>query len=262
MKDLVIQQCRLCLQKKELRFSHIIPNLFFRKLKHENKSGQIIYFYMEGEGKIERGQNTWQEYLLCEDCEAKIEKYETYASRLLYYPKGDDIRHVNTKDKRILQGIEPTQFKLFQLSVLWRAGISSLPMFSRIVLTKDEQEFLRKILHDESVWLYEQYWCDIVTYYDKYKRLKDSMQLIIQPTIEIKEGRIYYIFVFGGYVWNFNMSNAVNNLLKVQHFREEGKYIILKYEMFRVPVIRETIKKAAMMGLLGQSKTRMWQRRS
>lgn len=47
MKESVVKPCRLCLQTKELSFSHIIPNLFFRKLRRDDKSGQALYLSMD-----------------------------------------------------------------------------------------------------------------------------------------------------------------------------------------------------------------------
>ena len=251
----VIDKCRLCLETKELRFSHIISKFFFRKMRHGDPSNKAVYLSMGGEeGKVEYVQDTWQEYLLCVDCEARLEKYETYVSELLYHPKASAPKHVDTDKKRILRGIQPEKFKLFQLSILWRAGVSSLSIFNRIRLTSDEQEFLRRVLLGVSPYLYEQFWCDLITYYDRAKLLKESVHVIIQPTFEIRKGQVFYHFVFGGYVWSFYMRNLRPKAAKVMNFRDNGKYIVPKQDFFKIGVIHETIKEAARMGLFTDPK--------
>ena len=70
-------RCRLCLKYKNLMKSHIIPNAVFRRLKKEG-DGKLIEINTNPIEKIHYTSDSWWEYLLCDNCEKKISKYESY----------------------------------------------------------------------------------------------------------------------------------------------------------------------------------------
>lgn len=103
--------------------------------------------YMEfnaGEGKYnKRRRKGIYEKLLCVKCEHVIKEYEDYAKGFLY---GEVKRKIRTHKKDYFtEEYDYRLFKLFVLSLLWRASLSSQDNFRQVSLGKYEEE-LRIIL--------------------------------------------------------------------------------------------------------------------
>lgn len=113
MQPLIISVCKLCLQAKELRDSHIIPQWAHAPLKDDE--GQMIV-YSSASNTADPRQTDIKMKMLCSDCEAIMKFYDD---------KGKEY-HV-----QILNGAPTTpqtakEASLFALSVVWRtcaAGI-------------------------------------------------------------------------------------------------------------------------------------------
>ena len=138
--------CRLCLRERELlRKSHIIPDFMYRELfddKHRMVKGTPI----TGERPQNLQSGEYEGGLLCASCDNSIiGGYEGYASKVLY-GGGIPIRVENVRkaddglEITILHGLDYKIFKLFLLSILWRASISSLPFFDAVDLGPYEEK--------------------------------------------------------------------------------------------------------------------------
>src|SRR3546814_10391424 len=79
-----------------------------------------------------------REQLLCRDCEQKFSKLERYASLVLQggAPGMDGQRNGSTVP---VTGIDYAQFKLFRLSLLWRAGVATGRNLERVPLGPHEE---------------------------------------------------------------------------------------------------------------------------
>src|SRR3546814_3673721 len=75
------------------------------------------------ERRVRIEQKGVREQLLCRDCEQKFSKLERYASLVLQggAPGMDGQRNGSIVS---VTGIDYAQFKLFLLSLLWRAGVA------------------------------------------------------------------------------------------------------------------------------------------
>lgn len=144
--------CKLCLKQTDLiGKSHIIPRFILKTL---NKDKRRMYKYNPNETnpnyrKIHYFQDEYDRKILCQICENDlIGVNETYASsffknRFLFPDVSiGSNTHINLK---IYSGINYIKFRLFMLSLLWRASISNLAGFKHLsFLTKDET--LRKLI--------------------------------------------------------------------------------------------------------------------
>lgn len=167
-------------------------------------------------------QKGLREHLLCGDCEKKISRWETYTSRLLS-------NRVPTVAKRTgdliwVEGADYAQFKLFQMSVLWRAGVSSLPMFSKVNLGVHEER-LRGRIFDADPGAPEEYGCALyaLTTPDGVDR-----SLIVAPTLCRMEAIHTYHFVFGGLIWLFFVSSHAPSRHATEGFvQPNGRFAFL-----------------------------------
>jgi len=136
--------CRLCLNDRELCGSHIIPEFFYRPTydtKHRAYELELATF---GERYLQKG---YREALLCKPYEDKIGKHEAYVAQM-WYQQGvlpDEM----LADSLVICGLDYARFKLFHLSVLWRASISTGRMFERIALDADAERIRQMLLSED-----------------------------------------------------------------------------------------------------------------
>lgn len=147
--------CKLCLQEKPLQNkSHIIPDFMYRegKIYHADHTVQSINLKKTPFTSFTRVKKQYNaEYeggILCRNCDGVVIKaYEDYARKLLY---GGNLKPVpEYKYQRgtvTISEISYTHMKLFFLSILWRAAISSRPFFKEIQISPDQEEELRKMI--------------------------------------------------------------------------------------------------------------------
>jgi hypothetical protein len=71
-----LKKCALCIKRKELKNSHIIPYAFFHRIL-KNNQGRAIQYIDDPISNVEYTSNSWSEDLCCDLCERKMnEEYE------------------------------------------------------------------------------------------------------------------------------------------------------------------------------------------
>lgn len=194
------QPCALCLKSKKLLDSHIIPEFCYKLMYdslHRATELTIEPF------KKEFVQKGWRENLLCEDCEGVINKYETYFSNTWYQQKKlpDKIEH----DTIILHDLDYANFKLFHLSVLWRASISTIDQFKNINIIQRHQERLRQMILSSTPGSEDRYSFFAVVLTDKDNNV--FHEAIMTPVNSKYAGHRVYVFIFAGCCWYYFVSN-------------------------------------------------------
>lgn len=215
--------CKLCLQLKELRESHILSEYEYKPLydvKHR--------FYRLSSKKIKPGilQKGLREKLLCNECERLRSECERYVSLLMnggielgYEPFSGGVKVTN---------IDYNKFKLHQLFLLWITSISSLPEFSAIKLHHDIEEQLRLELLSKDPGHPHEYACIVCALITKNKG--PIHQIILPPSLIEKEGAQWARFVIGGLVWTYctsiNLPNGIPDDLFISRKGELNVYFI------------------------------------
>jgi hypothetical protein len=197
--------CRLCGLPKPLQRSHIIPEFFYEHLYDDKHSYWLLTTLPETERLVQ--QKGQREYLLCAVCEQQIQVYETYVHRLFTATDDIGVRYKRIADRiTVAEGIDYKLFKLFQLSVLWRASVSTLPFFRRVQLGPLEEEIRQMLLRGDPgpAPLFS---CMIWSLFDNGKKIP----LMFPPLAINVAGRMHYKFIFGGYVWNFVASRTTDS---------------------------------------------------
>ncbi len=131
--------CPLCLQRKVLIRSHVIPELLWRRLYGSTGKAISARIDLPYDRRVGRGV---RESLLCRECDESLGRYEDYFAKLWYGKTSFPER----LDSGIVRNVDYTAFKLFHLAVLWRAHESKLPEFGRVQLGI-EAEAIREALH-------------------------------------------------------------------------------------------------------------------
>lgn len=145
--------CKLCVTNPADKLnSHIIPKFMSKRLFENTKPRHTISILRNAKPK--KIQDTPKENnLLCTSCEKRIEILETYFSRILI-----DINSLQnaTRNYRLIseygnevlicEDLNPTLFKLFIFSIIWRSSISTLEDFKSFKLKEEVEEKLRSFL--------------------------------------------------------------------------------------------------------------------
>ncbi len=135
--------CKLCLEDKPLlRRSHIIPDFMYQDIYDEN---HWIHRGRPSEpsrrGRVPTGE--YEGNILCKPCDNEIiGNYESYGSRALYggelpiaeSPIFEQVVTPAGQRITVCRNIDYRKFKLFLLSILWRASISDRDFFSDVNL--------------------------------------------------------------------------------------------------------------------------------
>jgi len=136
-------KCNLCNQdSKLLKKSHIIPDFMYDGLFDEKHFMALV----EWESlKVTQKKPTgiYDRYILCRKCDnEKIGKLETYASKVLnggnFTNDNQPLYKLITGNKDIskveISNVDYKKFKLFLISLLWRAHISKQDFFKEVKL--------------------------------------------------------------------------------------------------------------------------------
>jgi hypothetical protein len=200
-------KCLLCLENlSNKENSHIIPKFISKSILGE---GPVKRAFLIGTDRAHKPPEFSQDspkedYLLCESCEEYFSILETYMATRLHN-RIWDIRYQRQFITNISEGgicwkncneINPTIFRLFIYSIIWRCSVSSTEAFKTFKLEPKEEISLRSALH-------------------KFKQTKQK-DLLNKITVEFGEILIPFVFFtsdnFVDRTANFILANpAVRN---------------------------------------------------
>lgn len=231
--------CRLCKKTAKLANSHIIPEFVFRTLydkKHRFRSAQL------DERKWEWEQKGYREPMLCDNCEQKFSIWEHYASEQFFNkPLPTPISQGNSK-AIILNGLNYQKLKLFLLSILWRAGVTTHVYYKHVQLGHIHEERLRQMLLSENPGSAEDYACFICTINLDGNKFRD---FFVEPTPSRVESHRCYRFVFSGFIFYYHVtSHRLPDSTRRLTLQLNGKLTISETELAEHPFLRDTFNKA------------------
>jgi hypothetical protein len=121
----------------------------YKPLFDENH--QLISFKTNVDPKFAKRHSSgeWDKEMTCSDCDSLIGKYEDYAS--LVFQGGKSGVKLETERQLGMNiyhstGVNYSKFKLFLLSILWKASISKRDTFKNVTLADDQSEIIRQMI--------------------------------------------------------------------------------------------------------------------
>src|SRR3990170_3516203 len=130
----VATTCRLCLKPAQLMLSHIIPEFMYEET-YDDKH-RTLRVDRQSPSRPRTLQKGLRERLLCADSESRLSKYEAHAAPIVKslptLPIDPSGLHLES------QFVDYRLFKLFEMSLLWRAAVSNEPLFAGAKLKKAE----------------------------------------------------------------------------------------------------------------------------
>ncbi|OJW83176.1 MAG: hypothetical protein BGO69_18855 [Bacteroidetes bacterium 46-16] len=148
-----MSKCALCLAiPADKRNSHIIPKFLCKSLFHKEPYRHAVS--VTRGLKLSKIQDTPKEdYLLCSGCEQRMSIIESVFARYFdqihsYKTNKSVIQYVKAGNYLICNHINPTLFKLFIYSILWRLSRCSLEAFKSFKFEDEIEEELRVFIND------------------------------------------------------------------------------------------------------------------
>ncbi len=186
--------CRLCDQEKRLIKAHIIPAGFYRPLKAGNVIPEL-HTNVEGSFPQRSPVGIFDRNILCRECDALMGPWDQHAQELLLKDIPEDTS-IFYRGKRVAYQITHFDYKrlrLFFVSLLWRASISTHKFFKRISLGSQES-ILRDMILTQNPGPPELYGVTLARF---ETRAANGM---LDPHPETFDGVNYCRFYLTGYV--------------------------------------------------------------
>lgn len=210
--------CRLCKDNRPLRESHIFPEWLYKPLYDDNHR----FFVISTDVKKRRGtrRKGIYERLLCHECEQRLSKWEGYARNVFYELP---LKLDEDNQAVIFSGLQYAPLKLFQMSLIWRASITSRPEIHRIDLGPHTERIRMMLLEGHPGEVHE-YGSILML----PKLSQDLMQQIVYPPERLPTkigGHSAYRAVLGGLFWLFIVSNHSARLPHKQVFLSKDGHL-------------------------------------
>ena len=221
--------CKLCQKPATLQDSHIIPEFCYDPI-YDNKHRFSIVGNVPStrRGNLQKGL---REYLLCHPCEEKIGKWETYVSRVFHGI--DETPGSRSGDIITLEGLRYTPTKLFLLSLLWRSGVSTIPIFKQTDLGEHES-ILRKMLVEEDPGSPQSYGCLIYSVTLNGNRL----QSLYGPQPCYIDDRLVYRMLLRGFLLLYFVStDALVAETTSKFLNSGGSLVVEEKEIHQIPFL-------------------------
>ena len=207
--------CKLCLADVSLKHSHVIPEFLYRPGYDEK--GRLIE--IEGDsGRKAFVQKGYREYLLCGNCEQTFSRLEKFFADYWYQtsPLPDP-----APEGGVFLNVEYGRFKLFLLSILWRASVSSRDEFAAVRLGPFEEEARLMLLNADAGrdTRFQIFGC---VYLLPETRTPCHGTIMPPSRARLPNGTTGYEFIFGGVGWFYIVSKQVVQSIRAGALSSSG----------------------------------------
>lgn len=236
--------CRLCKEEKKLCHSHIIPEFFYKNIY--DHYGRFYEISIDEDSRVNFEQKGAREYLFCEDCEQHLNKNERYVNQFFF--GGKEIDMTIYDEYAVVHNADYKKFKLLQLSILWRASITSHSFFRHIDLGEEVEEQIQEMILDEEPGDPSYFGCNI-----NMIKLPNGLDanFFTSPDIVKKDDKLAYRFVFSNMVWIFfDPESKIDESIEETFIKPNGKIIINQMEFQQLPFLTEFVKELKEAGKL------------
>lgn len=239
--------CRLCKKDRPLSKSHIFPEWLYEPLYDDKHR----FFVLSTDVNKRRGTRPKGIYekLFCDECEQQFSKVEGYARDVFYELS---LKVVEDNRAVVFSGLQYHHFKLFQMSLLWRASITSRPEVHRINLGP-HTERIRKMLFENNPGDIHEYGSILML----PALGQELMQQFVYPPERLPtkiDGHSAYRAVFGGLLWLFIVSHHSYRIPHEVFISKNGNLPIFKVRGPAVRFMQELAAGFYTAGMLNEPK--------
>lgn len=223
----VEDECKLCGETNQLKRSHIIPKFVYKMLGGEDGASSVTV----SNGVKEKAHGGETEPMLCDRCEGLLSEWEKPASWLIKRSGWQIIDEDSSLMPPRPKGAWVTfnrfsEIKLFILSYLWRAHISSLESYKHFTLPANMLIDIEKTLKAQ-VEMFER---------TKFQWLDDDQRVYDRPALEgILHPECYPIQTFvNSFAVQGRLVDKVTIPPQVQKCKEDNEVLYVEFVMVGV----------------------------
>ena len=209
--------CRLCHKDRMLRESHVIPKFLYLELK--NSKRQIMGVTGLGNKGWEPVQDGAKEHLFCEDCEQHLNR-ELETPFRKFWQETSPLPDPWADDSPRQLKVDYNRFKLFHLSILFRASLCTLPMFSEVSLGPHEENIRKLVLNLD---LTEAHMYPVAGYAIVHHKTRELIKMVSKPQAFKLGGRRCYGIMYGGAEWWFCVASDRNPEFEAFALKGDGQ---------------------------------------
>ena len=187
--------CKGCNENKKLIKAHIIPESFWVGLRDGDSPPKLMTdkkcVYPK---RLPIG--VYDKNILCRDCENKFQSLDDYGQQLLLRDesKQEKLTHNGNVAGYKIEKYDYNLLKLFFVSILWRASVSTHDFYDKIDIGPFE-DTEKQLIWDCSAGDPEDFSCFLAKFTDE-----NIGKLFLDPHRERRDGINYYRFYLYGYV--------------------------------------------------------------
>ncbi|MBN8734045.1 MAG: hypothetical protein J0L64_26140 [Acidobacteria bacterium] len=193
--------CKLCLKVRPLVEGHVLSEFLYADLYDPDRH-KFHEFHTDSTKRNVRRSSGYYERMMCDDCDNRIiSGYETYGARVLN--RGVELLEVNEDGCLVSRGVDYADFKLFQISLLWRSVISTRDEFRNISVAPQDAERMRQMLFERDPGEPQEYGC-VMLIPERYDQLKHA---ILPPEYVRLDRHGGFRLLAGGFWWLYLVSD-------------------------------------------------------
>jgi hypothetical protein len=201
VKRKVRRICPMCSKERKIIRSHIIPEFLLERAKDADHRFITL---RPADRKARLQQQAFMEPLLCGRCDNDLNtNYEQHFFDF-WYRAGAGPTVVGGPVYK-LRVPDYSKFKLCLLSILWRAGVSTMRQFDNVELDAHEPILRSMILDGRAGKAFEYPIFGAVVTNPESLRVTNVVASPIETSWHERTG---YMFIFGGVAWHFLLTTA------------------------------------------------------
>jgi hypothetical protein len=129
--------CTLCGEERALVRSHIIPLAFHRHVQSVPDKPPVVIGSAANSFPQRSPGGIYDEELLCDPCEQRFGPWDQYGAECLLQRWDEDAKTQTWNSEVFVYEVDnwdEARLRMFVLSLLWRAAVTTKPFFRRVTL--------------------------------------------------------------------------------------------------------------------------------
>lgn len=205
-------KCRLCDREEKLIKAHIIPDFLYSGMFNEHH--RVIYTsFPELSSKSTRPTGIYDKNILCKKCDNEVlGNFETYAKKVLETGHGLNIKQSRVGEESValtVENIDYKKFKLFLLSILFKASITTQDFFGNIKLESSIENRLKEMLIGSDPGAETEFPVVLLALRLKYKDITNGMMGPIPVNMGSHDAG--FVFLINGLFYWYLINGTVDN---------------------------------------------------
>lgn len=202
--------CRLCLTNSPNMKAHIMAEGLMKLIHHDVSSydGRFILVGSELKAPIRRPSGSYDKTILCDQCDNKLGEFDRAA---IEFCQRADLKPHPSGVAFTLSGVDQEKLKLFAMSYVWRASITSLDEYNSVHLGDKHEAKIAEMLRDGDVGGVDDYSVVISKFNLPEERKAWGMHILNPVNTRLQGINTVDVYLPNLYKWKIKVDNRPFN---------------------------------------------------